>query len=93
MEAMNTRRTEITIETRSVTIIRTNNKGDLVDCSECGGRVLTFSAINASLVFGIDPEELQRASLNGGVHAAGDLSLCGQSIALFLKRDVRCIED
>ncbi|MEO5858493.1 MAG: hypothetical protein ABIR33_06035 [Pyrinomonadaceae bacterium] len=87
------RRTEITIETRSVTIIRTHNRGDLVRCAECDGRVLTFSVANASLVFGIDSTELQRASLNGGIHAALGSNICGQSIAAYLKRDVRYIED
>ena len=88
----NRRRTEITIETRSITIIRTSNRNDLVDCVHCGGAVLTFSATNASLVFGIDPAELSLASLSGAVHAVGS-SLCGRSLAAYLKRDVRYIED
>jgi len=89
----NRRRTEITIETRSVTIIRTSNQGDLVDCGDCGGTVLTFSAKNASIVFGIDAAELHRASLTGAVHAAIGSSLCGRSLATYLKRDIRYIED
>ena len=88
------RRTEITIETRSVTIIRTSNRNDLVECVHCGGAVLSFSATNASLVFGIDPVELHRASLSGGIHAtAADSSLCGRSLASYLKRVILYIED
>jgi len=88
-----TRRTEITIETRSVTIIRTSNKSDLVDCCYCGGTVLTFSVTNASLVFGIDRAELLRATLAGTVHEALGASLCGRSLAAYIKRDIRYIED
>jgi hypothetical protein len=88
---MGSRRTEITIETRSVTIIRTSNQGDLVDCGCCGGNVLTFSAANASLVFGIDPAELHRAASSGRVHAAIGSSLCGQSLADYLKQEGRYV--
>ncbi|CAN5779978.1 hypothetical protein BH24ACI3_BH24ACI3_04410 [soil metagenome] len=88
------RRTEITIETRSVTIIRTgNSQADLVECIVCGIAVPVFSAVNASLVFRIEPDELALMAANGLVHSVDDTRLCGNSLAPFFKQEIRYIED
>lgn len=88
------RRTEITIETRSVTIIRTgNSQADLVECATCGIAVPVFSAVNASLVFRIDAGKLALIAANGQVHSVDETRLCGHSLAAFFKQEIRYIED
>ncbi len=88
------RRIEITIETRSVTIIRTgSSKTDLVNCRHCGMAVPVFTDANASLVFRIDTGTLALITGNGQVHPADDDHLCGNSLAAYFKQEIRYIEN
>ncbi|CAN5262822.1 hypothetical protein BH20ACI2_BH20ACI2_25180 [soil metagenome] len=88
------RRTEITIETRKLTIIRTSvRRSDLIDCMYCGSYVSTISELLAAIVLGLEVGELAGLARDGRIHHAGDGSLCGSSLAAFCGRPVRFIED
>lgn len=88
------RRTEITIETRSVTIIRTGGgNSHLANCGDCGMAVPVFSEASASLIFSIGPGELAAISGTGPIHKAENEELCGNSLAAYFKQEIRYIED
>lgn len=88
------RRTEITIETRTMTIIRVQGGHPAsAYCEDCGNRVKTFSPEHAALIFGVNASELLLFSESGGIHTAADGGLCSDSLSEFFKREIRYIGD
>ena len=89
------RRTEITIETHSLTIIRTrsNAQKQFVICRNCLTKTATFAAVHAALIFRVEPCELERLSQNNQIHFADDSVLCGNSLADFFKKEIRYVQD
>jgi hypothetical protein len=94
MNAMAKRRTEITIETQSLTIIRMHGaKTDFVYCRNCQTEVGGFPPPHASLIFSVAGRELSRLCQNGQIHFALPSVLCGNSLADYFKQEIRFIED
>lgn len=88
------RRTEITIETYSLTIIRTRGaKSDFVQCRNCRTKVAVFPLAQAALIFRVEAIELERLYQIDLIHFADADALCGKSLAEFFKKDIRYIED
>ena len=81
---MRKRRTEITIETRKLTIIRTSvRKSDLIGCPLCRRNVSPFSKASALAIFGLKARDLEDLTSSGKVHWAGNSDLCGDSISKY----------
>ena len=88
------RRTEITIETYSLTIIRTRGaKTDFIDCRICRAKVAGFPVGEAALIFRVEAGELKRLSRINLIHFADAEMLCGKSLAGFFKKEIRYVED
>jgi len=88
------RRTEITIETRSLTIIRTRNaKANFVDCRICRANVATFALSHAALIFRVESFEIERLLQINQIHFADNSALCGNALAEFYQREIRYVED
>lgn len=95
MEQTKTKRTEITIETHSLTIIRTRSgqEANLVSCGNCGTNAASFRHAHAALIFHATAAELERLSRGKQIHYADNAELCANSLAAFFNREIRCIED
>lgn len=90
----NRRRTEITIETHSLTIIRMQNgKPGFVYCRHCRTDVTSFRHVHAALIFRVAASELERLSQSNSIHTAEDAALCGNSLADFYQQEIRYVED
>lgn len=89
------RRTEITIETHSITIIRTrnNDKSGFVYCRNCKTNVASFRQSHAALIFRVDPSELVRLFQINLIHAADNDALCGSSLATHFNKEILYVED
>ncbi|HLM62158.1 MAG TPA: hypothetical protein VK308_15245 [Pyrinomonadaceae bacterium] len=89
------RKTEITIETHQLTIIRTryNGKSSFVYCRNCGMNVASFQQAHAALIFRVGVGELNRLFQINSIHAADDFALCGNSLADFFNREIHYVED
>lgn len=88
------RRTEITIETRSLTIIRTRRtKPNFVRCRNCRTRTATFTRTETAAIFKVDVSEIERLFQTNQIHFADDAALCGNSLAAYFKKEIRYIED
>lgn len=89
------RRTEITIETHSLTIIkmRSNARKEIVICPHCRTKTLTFAEAHAALIFRVEAREIEHLSQINQIHFADDSALCGNSLADFFKQEIRYVED
>jgi hypothetical protein len=88
------RRTEITIETHNLTIIRLSNmKSNSVYCGNCGAHTAVFAEQQAALIFCVEPHELERLASSEQIHRASEFALCGNSLADYFKKEIRLIED
>lgn len=89
------RQTQITIETHSLTIIKTRfgSKLDSVYCRRCQANVATFRHAHAALIFRTAPSELEWLSQADSIHTAEDTALCGNSLAVFFNQEIRYVED
>ncbi|MEP6924410.1 MAG: hypothetical protein ABI954_08080 [Pyrinomonadaceae bacterium] len=78
-----TRRTEIFIETHSVTIIRTNSKPLSVWCEVCRKVVTAFSPEQIALALRLDGDAMREFCQTGEIHSINDNNslLCGDSLA------------
>jgi len=75
------RRTEITIETHTVTIIRTRGKA-YVFCEICQAEAEVFSPPQIASVFRLDLAEIKKLFQNNQIHFVGATEmLCGNSLA------------
>lgn len=77
----NKRRTEITVETHTITIMRTRNAKS-VYCEICRAEVQVFSLPEIISGFCLENAEINQLSLAGKIHFVGLTEmLCGNSIA------------
>ena len=85
---MRRRRTEITIETRKLTIIRTSaSQHDLAGCQQCGGNVSTIQDRHA-IALGLDEGRIFELTQTGAIHRVSNGSLCGSSLAAYYSDQV-----
>lgn len=88
------RRTEITIETRSLTIIKIQNANtETIFCPQCKSRVPPLTPLNAALIFRVGKDLLETLTGSGKLHRLGENALCPASIADHFKQEIRFIED
>ncbi len=74
--------TEITIETVSVTTIKTRGiKLQQIYCSQCGRHSQPFDATQASSILRSEPGMIEEMYGNGHIHRLGDDGFCGNSLA------------
>ena len=77
------KRTEITIETRKVTIIRRRHSHEYAYCDQCSQIVISFTLAELSAAAGISESDIAGGLDSGGFHTIGSsrmLKLCGNSI-------------
>lgn len=94
MTGTNKRRTEITIETHSLTIIRM--RGGLINatfCENCRTNMQIFTPAQAVLIFRINAEFLDALLRFNQIHAVGENAICAASLAGYFKQDIRFVED
>ena len=86
---MKTRRTEVTIETDEIWIIRRSASGFVAWCPACARQTTMITPDEAALLTELDPRDVHRLVLDGQIHnngTAGDLSfVCSNSIASLLR--------
>jgi len=88
------RRTEITIETHSLTIIRLRgDRKEWAFCENCGRDVRIFAATHAALIFRVDAELLAALLHSKQIHAAAENQFCATSLADYFDRQIRFVED
>lgn len=88
------KRTEITIETHQLTIIRIREgRNDLVFCKGCGLNVRSFTHDQAALIFRVKEEILDALMRANQVHTINGEAVCGASLADYFKQEIRFIED
>ena len=94
MNEASRRRTEITIETHSLTIIRMRGgKTNPVFCQNCLMNVQTFTPAQAVLIFRINAEFLDALFRSNQIHAVGENAVCAVSLADYSKQDIRFVEE
>jgi hypothetical protein len=84
------RRTRITIETHTRTIISTTG---LAFCDTCGREVVDIAIEQAAAVFGISVEELELFRESGDLHKTAAGGLCTVSLATHLGREISIGDD
>lgn len=88
------RRTEITIETHSLTIIRMRGgKTDSAFCENCRREMQFFTPAQAALIFRVNAEFLETLLGSNQIHAVGEDAICAGSLADYFKHEIRFIED
>jgi len=77
------RRTEITVKTHTITIIRRRSaKSDY--CEKCRAEVRVFTVSEIVSGFCLESSELKQLSLAGKIHFVGSTEmLCGNSISAY----------
>lgn len=94
MKQTKKQRTEITIETHSLTIIKIRNvKSESVYCDRCGRNARVLTPHEAALIFRVSKDLLSQLSGSGQIHKVGENAVCSSSLADHFKQDVRFIED
>ena len=84
---MKKRRTEITIETRTVTVVRTRN-APLIYCEICREEVQFFSPPQVISVFSLKADEIKRLFLADEIHCVALTEMmCGNSIAEYFRNN------
>lgn len=88
------KRTEITIETHELTIIRIREgRNDSVFCKSCGLDVQSFTPVQAALIFRVKMEILEALIRANQVHIINEETVCGSSLVDYFKQEIRFIED
>jgi len=91
------RHAEITIETHSLTIIRTRGgRADDIYCRRCNANVATFRHAHAALIFRVAAPELERLSQIDSIHTTDDGdsdAFCGNSLTGFFNKEIRYVQD
>lgn len=88
------RRTQLTIKTHSVTIIKVRG-GKSVNtafCENCGTHAPSFRYEHAALIQ-TNAAEIERLSQLEQIHRVANGDLCGNSLAARFGREIRLIED
>lgn len=88
---------QITIETHSITIIRTRGRQNSAHCECCGETVTAFAPGQIAAVLRLDLTEVCRQIETKQIHLTNDSEgvamVCGNSLADFFKQEIRLIED
>ncbi len=79
------KRTEITIETRSVMRIKTTATTELF-CGDCSEIVVPVLGWQVARAIGINEEHLEFLRLKGEIHTLGEAGICSASLAKYLER-------
>ncbi len=89
------RKTEITIETHSLMIIRTRGgtSAKSIYCQICQAQTAAFAFAQAVLIFRAALPEIERLFLTDQIHFADDAAICGNSLADYFKKEIRYVED
>lgn len=88
------RRTEITIETHSLTIIRMRGgKTNSAFCEICRRDVQFFTPAHTLLIFRVTAEFLETLFRSNQIHAVGENAICADSLAGYFKQEIRFVED
>jgi len=78
------RKTEITIETHSITIIRTNSRSNSAHCEHCGKTVTAFAPKQIAAFLQIDVAEVCHRVETKKIHLINDgesaAMICGTSL-------------
>ena len=95
MNQVRIRRTEITIETHSLTIIRmrADSPTNFVYCRNCRMKTAVFGQKQAALLFRVASTEIERLLQTGQIHINDTSSLCGNSLAEYFNQELRFVED
>lgn len=94
MGSIKKKRTEITVETHTVTIIRALNAGhNIARCDVCSEDVMALPDQYAALIFRVNESELELFASSGDIHRAQNQGLCGNSLGTFFEQEIRYIED
>lgn len=95
MSEIKTRRTEITIETHSLTIIKlkAGSPANFVYCRKCRMKTAVFAQMQAALIFRVAMVEIEQLLQTNQIHINSNSGLCGNSLAGYFKQDIRFIED
>jgi len=94
MTETNKRRTEITIETHSLTIIRIRGgKTNMAFCENCRRNAQFFTPAQAVLIFRVNAEFLDELLRSSEIHAVGKNAVCAASLAGYFKQEIRFVED
>jgi hypothetical protein len=94
MDRSKRQKTEITIETHSVSIIRMQ-RGKLtsVFCERCCRDVRIFTLANAALIFHANVGFLETLLHGNQIHDLGEKAICGNTLAEYFKQEIRFVED
>ena len=84
---MKTRRTEVTIETDEIWIIRRSASGFAAWCPACARQTTMITPDEAALLAELDPRDVQRLVIDGRIHNNGPAGsfICSNSIASILR--------
>lgn len=95
MNKTNPKRTEITIETYSLTIFKMNWEAptNFVDCRNCRTKTAVFAPPQAAVIFRVARAEIERLLQTGQIHTNGGSALCGNSLAGYFNHEVRFVRD
>lgn len=94
---MMNRTRQITIETHSITIIRTRGNQHSAHCECCGETVTVFAPEQIARFLQLDLTEVCRRIETQQIHLTNDSEgvamVCRNSLADFFKQEIRLIED
>jgi hypothetical protein len=89
------RKTQITIETHSITIIRTSREPFSVHCGTCQKKVSAFTFGEIANALRLSTDEIKAMRQSGEIHvvASNNKLLCGNSFAALLKERAEKIQN
>jgi hypothetical protein len=88
------RRTQITIETHTTTVIRTTEGSvGLAYCEACEREVAALPLVHAAAIFDTEVSELELFHESGDLHATASGGLCSLSLAAHFRRDISFTDD
>ncbi len=86
MNKTKTRRRVITIETHSLTIIKTrDDKSGFNFCQNCGENVSVFARAQAAFMFRVRGQFLEQLLETKQIHEVNKTALCGNSLINYFK--------
>lgn len=81
-----TKRTEITIETHDLTIIRMRGReSNFQYCRSCGANVNFLAPAQAAFIFRVEEKFIEQLFESNEIHEASQTALCGNSLLKYFK--------
>ena len=94
MSELKKRRTEITIETHSLTIIKLRGVAtNPVYCPACGQDALIFTVLHAALIFRVRKDFLETITRSNQIHLIAEDAVCGNSLSDYFKQKISFDEE